>query len=568
MGVPGFFAWLLKNNTHNNIVLNNLENINCLYFDANCLFHPKCFDILKLHHTENNIDKLEKLMMDRIIKYITYIINYVNPSDLIYIAVDGVAPIAKINQQRKRRYKSVIDKQYQTELNKKYNIIKNDVWSNIVITPGTNFMIKLDLEINKFIKTFQKDNNIKIIYSSYKESGEGEHKIMRHIKVNSNNNNINNNLKKNLNHVIYGLDADLIFLAMSYEKSDNIYLLRELNHIKNISQPITEEVNEKLCYVSIKNTKDTYNEIIKHKLEENLDIMEINLNEYEFSKDFIILCFLLGNDFIPHIPSLNIRNNGINHLIDAYIYMFTFTKSYIFNNNSIDFSNLILILSYLKDIESEYFEIDLPKYKQKFRHKRFIKSNTSTNEDYDRELWEHDNLINNEINDYIKLGNGEKSEYKFRYYEHTFHSRINQSKFIDKICHNYLMMIQWITKYYFEIDMPSWRYFYQFDEAPFVSDIYEYLNNHISDGKHFESITFEKPIEIETQLLSVIPPQYYKNIFSKNIENEYKSKLNDDKTKYMFPQKPYIELNKDLYWMCEPILPSIDIELLNTVKYC
>ncbi len=565
MGVPGFFAWLLKNNTHNNIILNNLVNINCLYFDANCLFHPKCFDVLKLHSQITDINKLEKLMIERIIKYIEYIINYVKPNDLIYIAVDGVAPIAKINQQRKRRYKSVIDKEYQRELNEKYNITKNDIWSNIVITPGTDFMIRLDNELQNFIKIFQKhNNNIKIIYSSYKECGEGEHKIMRHIKNDLIN---NNNLINNKNHVIYGLDADLIFLAMSYEKSENIFLLRELNHIKNIAEPITDEVNEKLCYVSIKNTIDTYNDIIKSKLEENLDIIEINLDEYDFSKDFIILCFMLGNDFLPHIPSLNIRNNGIEHLIDAYVYMFTFTKSYLIsqlnNNNQLNNTNLLLILTYLKDIESEYFEIDLPKYKQKFRHKRFMKSTNSTNEDYERELWEHDNMINNKSDDdYVKLGSGDKSEYKFRYYEHHFHSRINQQKFINKVCHNYFMMINWITKYYFEINMPSWRFCYQYDESPFVSDLYVYLNDFLSEGKQFESILYEDSIKIETQLLSVIPPQFYKNIFNKNIENEYKKKLNDIKTKYMFPQKPHIELNKDMYWMCEPLLPSIDIELL------
>ena len=56
MGVPGFFAWLLKNNIHNNIVLNKIDKIDNLYFDANCLFHPKCFDILKLYQNEKNMN--------------------------------------------------------------------------------------------------------------------------------------------------------------------------------------------------------------------------------------------------------------------------------------------------------------------------------------------------------------------------------------------------------------------------------------------------------------------------------------------------------------------------------
>lgn len=548
MGVPGFFAWLLKNNIHNNIVLNKLDKIDNLYFDANCLFHPKCFDILKLYQDEKNIEKLEKLMMDRIIKYIDYIIKYVNPTELIYIAVDGVAPVAKINQQRKRRYKSVIDNKFNKELNEKYNIIKNDVWSNIVITPGTEFMIKLDKHLNEYIKHFK---NIKIIYSSYKQCGEGEHKIIRYIKENK--------LYEKTN-VIYGLDADLIFLSMSLCNTDNIYLLREMNHIKNMNTPITIEIDEKLCYVSIKNTTNTYNEIIKTKLNENIDILEINIEQYDYSKDFILLCFLLGNDFIPHIPSLNIRNNGIEYLIDAYIQMFSFMKNTILEKNKINLENLLLVFSYLKDIESEYFEINLQKYKNKLKHKKFIYSG-KYDERYERELWEHENILDFDEHDYIKLGKSEKEEYKFRYYEYNFNSRIKQKYFIQKICKNYMNMIEWIKEYYFNTNMPSWRYHYQFNEAPFISDLYEYLNDNINNK--FIDIEYEEPIDIETQLLSVIPKQY-KDILEKNIREKYNKFSNNNITKYMFPTKPHIELNKELYWMCEPNIPQIDIDLIKS----
>ena len=82
MGVPGFFAWLLRNNVHNNIIINTLNNIDCLYFDANCLFHPKCFDILKLYSNITDVDKLENLMMDRIIK-MTQLIRFWPPSSFI-----------------------------------------------------------------------------------------------------------------------------------------------------------------------------------------------------------------------------------------------------------------------------------------------------------------------------------------------------------------------------------------------------------------------------------------------------------------------------------------------------
>ena len=181
MGVPGFFAWLLKQDIKKSIIIKELvgKQIQGLYLDSNCLFHPQCFKLLSFYPGETDVNKLENLMIKRIINYINFLIDYVKPTELIYIAVDGVAPVAKINQQRKRRYKSVIDNQIKYNLQRKYHIPHNESWSNIVITPGTEFMIKLDKALCKL-----KASNKKIMYSSYQEPGEGEHKILQYIKKN------------------------------------------------------------------------------------------------------------------------------------------------------------------------------------------------------------------------------------------------------------------------------------------------------------------------------------------------------------------------------------------------
>jgi 5'-3' exonuclease len=541
MGVPGFFVWLMKNNVHNNIILNKLNNINNLYFDANCLFHPKCFDILKLYSQITDVNKLEELMIDRIIQYINYIITFVNPSDNIFIAVDGVAPIAKINQQRKRRYKSVIDKEYNEMLNEKYKKGKNTSWSNIVITPGTKFMIKLDLSLQKL----QKENN-KIIYSSYKEEGEGEHKIIRYIKTHE--------TKDKVRHVVYGLDADLIFLAMSaHTDKSELFLLRELQHLKKMETKLTEDVKEPLCYLSIENVINTYNEYILSKLEENSDMLEIDLTaKYDFSKDFIIICFMLGNDFVPNLPSINIRINGIEYLTEAYCNMYQYMKSYIYdvNKKEINWDNLKMILEYIGSYEDEFFKDALPGYKRKSQHRR-----CQSSDPYDVELWRHDNLKDIKVVDEIQLGQGSPEEYKFRYYEHHFKSRINQEKFKNNISKNYLEMIVWITKYYFDIDMPSWQFCYYFEDSPFASD----LKNYLDKNKINEQIEYKPVIKIETQLLSVIP-SYYTDILNECKINT--TKFTDKKTQFMFPIDYDLDYSKDQYWMCEAILPMIDLELI------
>jgi 5'-3' exonuclease len=55
-------------------------------------------------------------MIKAVILYIEELINYVKPSGLVYIAIDGVAPMAKIKHQRMRRFKSIADSEAKEEI--------------------------------------------------------------------------------------------------------------------------------------------------------------------------------------------------------------------------------------------------------------------------------------------------------------------------------------------------------------------------------------------------------------------------------------------------------------------
>ncbi len=118
-------------------------------------------------------------------------------------------------------------------------------------------------------------------------------------------------------------------------------------------------------------------------------------------------------------------------------------------------------------------------------------------------------------------------------------------------------MIEWITKYYFNIEMPSWQYYYYFHNSPFASDLYCYLN----ENKVNYDIEYKEAIPIKIQLLSVIP-KYYKELLKESFVKI--EKFDDIKSKYMFPSKYELEYdNKDQYWMCEAKLPMMDFDIIN-----
>ncbi len=259
MGIPYYFYHLTKK--YKNIILKELPKEISLYaIDFNGIIHPEA-------SKETNPDKLYHNLWNKIISY-----NEMYKPDNMLICIDGVAPLAKIIQQRKRRYLTIYK-------NKIDNL--NVKWDTNAISTGTDFMINLD----KFIKNkIIEDNKTSFIFNGSSNAGEGEHKIFDYFKIINNDKNI----------IINGLDADLIILSLISGLS-NIYLMRENK--------------EEIIYVSINNLKNALLEELKSKwniFDNDLDIIE----------SYCVMCSILGNDFIPHILTLNMKNNGLNKLID------------------------------------------------------------------------------------------------------------------------------------------------------------------------------------------------------------------------------------------------------------
>ena len=551
MGVPGFFIWLLKNykkegfvinktKLENKDILSDINNIDYFLIDTNCLIHPVCFKIIAENSDLNDNDKLEDKMMTAVLIYLDKLIEYVQPKKGIYLAIDGVAPVAKIKQQRMRRFKSVADKIMWDNIKKKHSKPLTHHWNNNAITPGTEFMEKL----HNIIINWANKQPFEVIYSSCFTPAEGEHKLLQFIRTNQQKN-------IDLSYIIYGLDADLIFLALS-TKSDKIYLLREANEInKNESKEVLNHISIKIMRKSIVNT------ILKYLSKE--ETFSFELDENNVVNDFIFMCYFLGNDFLPHIPSLNIHNSGIENLIINYSRTI---KELILENNKVIYLlddlkiNFNFLLKFIIRLGLEEDTILRENFYEKKRRMRCDSSDA-----YDKEVFNIENL-QFKINDSILLGSDNSEDWRKRYYKYYWNVESDEiEEFSEKLVYHYLTGIKWVTHYYFD-KCPSWNWYYPFDYPPFISDIAKYLPK-----INLEQINFKlgSPLKPYMQLLSVLPSQsnyLLPKTLRKLVLNQNSSLI------YMYPlefEQDFI--NKHRYWAGIPKLPPLDIELIKHMFY-
>ena len=392
MGVPALFRWLSRkypkiispvieepHEVVDGVVVppkyanrNPNGELDNLYLDMNGIVHP-------CSHPENKPPpETEDEMLLAVFEYTDRVVNMARPRRVLMIAVDGVAPRAKMNQQRARRFRSAKDAQIQDEERERLaaerekllgqliddSVKQKKTWDSNAITPGTPFMDKLALAL-RYWTAYKLANDpgwkdLQIIISDATVPGEGEHKIMNFIRSQRSDAEYNPNTR----HAIYGLDADLIFLGLATHEP-HFRVLREdvfAQDNRGLSMRdhmnMTEEQRERL---KEQDAKKPFLWLNINVLREYLQV-ELNVPRLPFKfdleraiDDWVFMCFFCGNDFLPHLPSLDVRDNSIDLLVTLWKQQLPRMKSYITCDGTLDLENVETLMSALAPREDNIF---------------------------------------------------------------------------------------------------------------------------------------------------------------------------------------------------------------------
>uniref|UniRef100_A0A8B9P263 5'-3' exoribonuclease n=1 Tax=Apteryx owenii TaxID=8824 RepID=A0A8B9P263_APTOW len=374
-----------------------------LYLDMNGIIHP-C-----THPEDKPAPKNEDEMMVAIFEYIDRIFNIVRPRRLLYMAIDGVAPRAKMNQQRSRRFRASKEGMEAAEEKQKIRqeiLAKGGIlppeevkerFDSNCITPGTEFMDNLAKCLRYYIADRLNSDpgwkNLTVILSDASAPGEGEHKIMDYIRRQR----AQPNHDPNTHHCLCGADADLIMLGLATHEPNFTIIREEFKPNKpkpcSLCNQMGHEVKDCQGLPREKQGKhDQFADSLPTSEQEFIFIRLCVLREYlereltmaslpftfDFERsvdDWVFMCFFVGNDFLPHLPSLEIREGAIDRLVNIYKNVVHKTGGYLTESGFVNLQRVQMIMLAVGEVEDSIFkkrkdDDDNFKRRQKEKRKR------------------------------------------------------------------------------------------------------------------------------------------------------------------------------------------------------
>ncbi|TNJ30086.1 5'-3' exoribonuclease 2 [Giardia muris] len=376
MGVTRLFRWFHERYPYavGSPTAVTRASIGHLYIDFNSLIH----EVLR-RDSYVTLQFSEATMFGEIAEYLCAVVAEVQPQERIYIAVDGVAPDAKINQQRQRRVvgdaHAQMRRHYQSQIADIAQVydqtaaFTRETFANttsddktfpaqntgIAISPGTCFMDRLHSFMILFLTKCVEERrpgwgHCEVVFSGWDVCGEGEHKILHELRK--------ARTKPEAargTHCVFGMDGDIVLLTLGVHLPE-LYIMRRWQEpivFPRVSlqesklHPIAKEfiIVDVACFREFLVSEILGPNFLGSNLEQTASLVlpeetvkrcknecqNEKERELAFQKhiiwssfashlivDFIVLTLFVGNDFLPPVLGMSIKQDALDIALSIY----------------------------------------------------------------------------------------------------------------------------------------------------------------------------------------------------------------------------------------------------------
>lgn len=522
MGVSQFYKRFIRQHLRgqiDNLIQKSLwSSVSSLLLDANALIYEAkrfLFEMPKFHDATAAAKVVKNLELSQTAQYqllaeqtwelIKARVQFIRPTKYVVIAFDGVVPVAKMKQQRSRRFRNQL-------LTAQGDISQNGPDTNL-ISVGTDLMEVIHEHIRKEINSLSYNYDTVfpsiVIYSSYHQVGEGEHKIVKYFRDNV----IDHSTDEY--HVIWGLDADLFMLGISLP-TDKVILARDDGE--------TEFVD----------------------LEKFKRYLAREMRTINFVDDFLIIMTMMGNDFLPRLFAFNDLSADIPVFLETFKALRLKDENFKLSENKLpDYDNLFKFVAEL--IPYQWQRI---KDRIKAADSGFLSHFTQN----DVKSQMPDLYYAREYS-YINLGA------EVEYDQETI------IKLRTEMAYYYLQGISWILSYYRNgMESVNKSYFYPYITAPLLEDLNN--DNYVAGPTNYWSNDSGYNIEynILDQLLMTAPHNSEMlNWYSSQIRAAYDVLTDLAPESFLTTSE-----SQKVQWFDEPLLPMLipnDVHEITSAYY-
>ena len=586
MGIPHLFGHLRRRfpSAFRDGCLREGDNeCDFLYIDFNAVVHDhvvQSINEVTSTLTSDASDAMQKTqiearLIENSVAYLSkFITSVVRPRHGVYVAVDGLAPLSKMHQQRIRRYMSA-----------PATIAS---WDRNAISPGTPFMLKLSTALKAFAETHPQQGLV-TVSCPFEEDGEGEQKILRHIRYNSAQTRRPDSGSVGYRITIHGLDADLILMSLTSPCWHEITLFRH-THVDSSGGSRGHKHHKTFSIVDVHS--------LRLQLAQVIDV-----------PDFALLCMLMGNDFLPPVPGLCLRENGLEILVSAYeralqsvpgedgVFLSRGGPSAL---SGIRVDVLRELARELSEIEGSLVAREHSMYMERCmraatRPGRKGRSPATTQDSGDDYPVHHPDP---EVVHFVSPGS---AGWRTRYYFALFDT-IQDSTDIREVCTSFLAGVAWTLRYLGLQEIRSVGWLFPHAYAPTMLDIYHLmceppervasLVKRAFSERDAAALMFREAAEkasalttsvredqkmsvLQCHLLLILPPSSLRRLLECPLKEEgggltstaydfiSRAIQRGSDTEFMFPTnfklKTYL---KEKVWECKPSLPGLDMRML------